>query len=665
MKAIYILLFLAVVGCVESRGFDWIKKLFPKHNWGRWNEEQIYRFKQSFGNKTNVDRFMLALDRANEAMKGVAQTAQEKAIITEKIKNFKPRARSPLPPNAEKDIQEINIAAGVAGSLYGGDMMLSDDQVDALLGEFLDDADDRVKRQAQHPIKLPGKLWTSGTFYYVFDANLPEKTKKFAQIGIDFWKSMTCINFVEDANAPNRVRFRKDTGCSSSVGMIGGEQIIKLADSCGNFRNCVHEIAHALGFFHEMSRYDVKDSVTVYKNNVNTSHVSNFNEQTNETNYNYGLPFEYGSIMQYKDTDFIWDYLEDTTTRTMYAKIDEYQYAMGSRQIAFYDISMMNEHYQCKQKCTSGANCVNGGFRNPRDCNTCICPSGWGGATCSIRPPGCGTELTATTTLQTQIQAVGASENGVGDFWETCNFLIRAPVGNKIELMITRMTNAQCSSGCEYMSLEAKVITDHRYTGIRFCCKEDVGEKVISEGHIMPVLLNNRYSLNNFTFTYRYACQQCARNLPEYNEEYPTTAWTHGTATFGYRNDVTQNNCLVADWFCQIPAPYTKAKFELYKGVNYTSKHYGYNENVNPAGFNDTTSQANYRPFVCNNNGQWSFDGEATFKYDCYANTIATTTTTKATTTPLPACQRCAYNVSSYKDNYDGWVWGTYSFRYR
>uniref|UniRef100_A0A914CYL3 Peptidase M12A domain-containing protein n=1 Tax=Acrobeloides nanus TaxID=290746 RepID=A0A914CYL3_9BILA len=54
---------------------------------------------------------------------------------------------------------------------------------------------------------------------------------------------------------------------------------------------------------------------------------------------------------------------------------------------SFIDILLLNTHYKCMCQ-TSSVTCVNGGYPNPNGCNSCLCPGGFGGTTCSIRDPG-------------------------------------------------------------------------------------------------------------------------------------------------------------------------------------------------------------------------------------------------------------------------------------
>ncbi|CAJ0948233.1 unnamed protein product, partial [Mesorhabditis belari] len=476
------------------------------HNWGNMTTDQVDQFKKSLGGRTNVDRFMGALDRFNEdGVKLVQPSDEEKADMLERIKHIRKHKWSPKSQKEGDSLSEINQNAGVASSLYGGDMALIDPQVDALLGDFVDDDDEstgesRKKRQAYYTTSYPAMLWTDNTVYYYFDSSLSAAAITVSRIAIAFWQNSTCINFVEKQDAPNRIRFFMGTGCYSNIGMIKGQQDLSLGTGCEHFSVVAHELGHALGFFHEQSRHDRDTAVTIDTANVDAAKVSNYRKETVDSNNNYGMPYDYGSVMQYDQNAF-----SSNGQVAMVAKVIPYQDTMGGPTVSFYDISMMNEYYQCKKKCTTGATCMNGGIRNSRNCNTCICPSGWAGTTCTERPTGCGATLTATATAQTQTFTLGTMGAAMQNVMETCNYMIKAPIGNKVEVVLKTMTGViACTPGCPFKSIEFKAMSDHRYTGARACCSDDQGMTVVSEAHLMPVIGYERLQSTTYTFTYRY-----------------------------------------------------------------------------------------------------------------------------------------------------------------
>ena len=65
-----------------------------------------------------------------------------------------------------------------------------------------------------------------------------------------------------------------------------------------------HEIAHALGFNHEQMRHDRDTFVTYYAANVQAGmEPDNYAKLTTTTNNNYGLAYDYGSVMHYVDSE--------------------------------------------------------------------------------------------------------------------------------------------------------------------------------------------------------------------------------------------------------------------------------------------------------------------------------------------------------------------------
>ncbi|WP_350335229.1 Dot/Icm T4SS effector Zinc-dependent metalloprotease LegP [Coralliovum pocilloporae] len=160
--------------------------------------------------------------------------------------------------------------------------------------------------QPQRGVAISGDRfrWPDALMPYEIDSNLPNQAR--VTNAIAHWEQNTNMRFVRrtSANAsqyPNYVRFRPGNGCSSSVGMRGGRQNITLASGCST-GNTIHEIGHAFGLWHEQSREDRDQHVTINWSNITSGKSHNFNQHVSDGD-DYGA-YDFGSIMHYGATAF-------------------------------------------------------------------------------------------------------------------------------------------------------------------------------------------------------------------------------------------------------------------------------------------------------------------------------------------------------------------------
>lgn len=150
------------------------------------------------------------------------------------------------------NIDQLNEKAGVAEYLYGGDIDLTEDQLDAMEASRLSKNSSRRKRQ----VHKYNPKWTNNHVYYYFDPNTDAKVPNVVRKALKYISARTCIDFTENATARNRVRVFSGSGCYSKLGMLGNEQDLSLMGSCASVGLAAHEFMHALGVLHMHSRED-------------------------------------------------------------------------------------------------------------------------------------------------------------------------------------------------------------------------------------------------------------------------------------------------------------------------------------------------------------------------------------------------------------------------
>lgn len=121
----------------------------------------------------------------------------------------------------------------------------------------------------------------------------------------------TCVRFVPaTATTADYVRIAGgSSGCSSFVGRIRDAQALRLQPSsvgtgCFTQGTIVHELIHALGFYHMQSATERDLYVDILWQNIVPGREGNFQSYGTDRIINYGVGYDYGSVMHYNTHAF-------------------------------------------------------------------------------------------------------------------------------------------------------------------------------------------------------------------------------------------------------------------------------------------------------------------------------------------------------------------------
>ncbi|XP_055854249.1 hatching enzyme 1.2-like [Episyrphus balteatus] len=162
------------------------------------------------------------------------------------------------------------------------------------------------------------------------------------------YHNLTCIQFIQHSTEKDFVTILKNpTGCWSSLGRIGGKQILNLQSPMCLLKvgTTIHELMHVLGFNHEHTREDRDEYVEINWKNIPTDSYRNFGKSTPNSTDTFNIKYDYESVLHYSPFAFAMDLFKPTLVPLKKIGLSK----MGQRDgLSKLDISKIWKMYKCK-----------------------------------------------------------------------------------------------------------------------------------------------------------------------------------------------------------------------------------------------------------------------------------------------------------------------------
>ncbi|VDM46311.1 unnamed protein product [Toxocara canis] len=198
------------------------------------------------------------------------------------------------------------------------------------------------KNSLYNAVRNRHQLWPHAVIPYAISSQYSAYSRSVIAASMQEYSIHTCIRWVPKSDYDiSYVYIMPDLGCYSMVGRTGGRQMLSLGSGCIQKGIIMHELMHAVGFFHEQSRTDRDEYVTILWNNIQPGMHGQFEKYGHGTIQSLGMEYDYASIMHYGPRAFSRNGLPTIVPKSVSATIGQ---RAGFSKI---DAAKINKLYNC------------------------------------------------------------------------------------------------------------------------------------------------------------------------------------------------------------------------------------------------------------------------------------------------------------------------------
>ncbi|XP_076614626.1 bone morphogenetic protein 1-like [Chaetodon auriga] len=223
----------------------------------------------------------------------------------------------------------------------------------------------RLHRRRRAATSRPERVWPDGIIPYVISGNFSGSQRAIFRQAMRHWEKHTCVTFTERTTEESYIVFTyRPCGCCSYVGRRGGgPQAISIGKNCDKFGIVVHELGHVIGFWHEHTRPDRDEHVSIIRDNIQPGQEYNFLKMEPGEVDSLGEVYDFGSIMHYARNTFSRGIFLDTILPRY--DINGVRPPIGQRtRLSKGDIAQARKLYKCA-RCGDNLQESAGNFSSP------------------------------------------------------------------------------------------------------------------------------------------------------------------------------------------------------------------------------------------------------------------------------------------------------------